>query len=478
MVVERNKLFRPIFGLYIFFVFYLLLFLKIPVIVYIMFFPLFYYLYYTKKLHYIQILFLSFISASINYSYFSGFGIKFYILAVLAQMAFYTIFILVSFKLIRRSFYFISIPSFFFIVYYILHFTVFNNYWLTYIGFTHILPETLRLFGGFIHSSLIVMLNIILFKVYLFSQNKSFEIKFENNLSIFLLVILLLIFFITPFISLYQESGDNGYVKVLGIQTNNDMDWFERTNNISFLLESNLNQTKSSLQNHKADIVIWPEYTFSHYLNMDFSTLNSLSEFSDNYNITLIVGSTKLDNINSSESKRYNTLFIFNDGNISYYNAYKAITIFDPDIKLETRAQEVLIENTSIGLSLCFEENFPSVFTRQIINNNPELFFVIGNQHYFDNEKGLYLTSLSSKLRAFESNRYIFRLETTGLTTIIDNNGEYVKSLPVMTKSSLFYEIPRIKENTIYSRYSNYIDNSYFALSLLLLVLVLMRNRN
>lgn len=40
---------------------------------------------------------------------------------------------------------------------------------------------------------------------------------------------------------------------------------------------------------------------------------------------------------------------------------------------------KININNYSIGLILCYEENFQEIFLKQINKNNAEVFFVIGN---------------------------------------------------------------------------------------------------
>lgn len=65
---------------------------------------------------------------------------------------------------------------------------------------------------------------------------------------------------------------------------------------------------------------------------------------------------------------------------------------------------------------------------------------------------------MHSNLRSIENNRYIFRLETSGFSTVIDNLGNNLKSVPINNEEILYFEVPLINKKTLYSKYNYFIE--------------------
>lgn len=486
MVVVSHKIkdIKSIYLLYAFFFLLVLLYLDVPLVQFFFLLPLLHYIKITKKLDHMVLVIGLVIVSIINFSYFTGYGIKFMIVVILSNLLFFLPFIYVSRFLIKKRYFYLSIPSFFYLLFIIFSYTIFNNFWLNYSSFLYFISPIIKFIGSFGLTYLLILFNTTLYYIinrYFYSKKKNlFDLLKKNTLSFSLLLILTFIFFISPIFNYYYAPLENSEtVGVALIQGNLDQHWVERIENQKQNIEKYITLTKQSLR-YSPDIIVWPEYTLTNPIEYDIPLLNEFKLFSKSNNLTLIIGSIKLENTSDYNSKRYNTLYIFDKGNLYLYNAYEPVTIFDDRVAKAKTNSLVFEKNNSLGLFLCYEENFPYLFAKNIDNVNAKFFIVSGNQYYISNNYGLYLTSVNSHSRAAEFNRYLLRLETSGLTKVIDNNGLVKESIPLNQEGILYFDVPKISKNTFYAKNGDIINYLSIALALVLLLLAAfsVRNRN
>lgn len=456
--------------LYVFIIFLILLYFQVPFLNFIFLIPILIYLQKEKEVDWIKLSIIIFITSLIIYFPFYGYGFKFLIIAGFANILFFIPFFYFSKRLINRKYIYLSIPSLFFIEFYVLHFTIINNFWINLSLVSYIYPKIIQYFGSFLLTFLIIIVNVLSYSFIraLFLENKKTIPKTTIISLIFLLTILHI-----P-IEPITESENN--IKVVGIQGNIDQSPNERIINKDTNLRTYLELSEKSINIYDPELIVWPEYVFTHPIELDYKLLYNLSSFSSHNNVTLILGSIFLENKTHSD-KKYNSLYIFQKKNITIYNAYEPVKIFDIQTLKAKSNPTININNKTAGLAVCYEENFPYIFNKQINKNENKFFLVIGNQYYIRNNQGLELSSLSSNTRAAETNKYIFRLETAGLSTVIDNTGKNVKNLKIHTQDILYYEIPLIEKKTFYTKYYKYIEVFLFILSIIILSLVLIKRK-
>jgi apolipoprotein N-acyltransferase len=461
--------------LLLFAILFILMYLGVPLIEFIFLIPLFYYINYSKKINWLLTIIIISISALINFFHFYGYGFKFLVVTAIAHLLLLIPFIYTTDKLINKKYSFISIPSFFFIIFFLLHFTIVNNFWINLAGSMIILPEIIRYIGSFGVVYLVVIFNYVAFEII----NNYLSGKKINKSMIFIIIVLLLVLFIP--VGVFDKNSDSNseedILKVVGIQGNIDQNWGMRTEKYRENFEKYKALTEIASK-YKPDVIIWPEYTFTHPIEFDFMFLQELNDISLKYDATLIVGSIKLENTSSQNSKRYNTLYIFENNNINFYHAYEPVTIFDKEVVKAKNNTKFDIQSKNIGLALCYEENFRKIFNSQSIFG-AEAFFTIGNQYYIKGKQGLVLTSHNSRIRAAETNKHVFRLETAGYSIAINNLGKIVKSIPINTEEILFYEMPLLKKQTFYSKYYNVIEYTllFFAIIFVFIRFYLLRTK-
>ncbi len=311
---------------------------------------------------------------------------------------------------------------------------------------------------------------------------------FKENYFKFLFFLILILIFIQPYIldnyffnNISFNGGDNLKLKIVGIQPNINQDWIERIENRYSNLDLMINLSNQAINKYNPDLIIWPEYIFTNAIEYDYHLNSIIYSYVNSINSSLIFGGIKLNNINYNNSKRYNSLYILNKKNSSpnyefslkIYRAFEPVDLFDTEVikaDIKNDLEEYLVNNISIGLGLCFEENFEYIFYEQIKKNNPGLFIISGNLMYIKNYLGLNLISLSSNLRAAENNRYLFRLETSGISKVINNFGGVEKELPIKKKGILYFEVPIIKKKSFYSENYYLLNLILFSFSIIILI--------
>lgn len=455
------------YSLYLFFFLFVLLYLQLPLVEFFFLVPLYWHLKTSKKINYLLIWSLVFVVTFIIFLPFVNYGIKYFFILLISLLIFFTIFVFIGKNLINKKYKEISLAGLFFILFYFLNFTPIGNYWLNIAGFLSSFPITIRYLGSYGILILILILNYLFYEIF----NTYLKNKKQKTFSIILIFVLLVHFFVLPIFNL-NSYENNSKISIAAIQGDLNQNWGDRIKNKEKNYEKYINlSNKALLENPTLKVIVWPEYTFTHEIELDYLFVNKLISYSYKKNITLIFGSFLLENKSSISSKRYDTLYIFNNGKFYFYNAYKPISIFDTNTINANNNMPVEIENTNFGFAICYEENFQDIFSKQIKNFNSQFFIIASNQFLIKSKFALELSSLNSNLRAAEFNRYILRTANTGLTKLIDNRGKTIKSVPINSEQILYYEIPLIDNVTSYAQHKTFIDFFYIVLFLLFLFL-------
>jgi apolipoprotein N-acyltransferase len=466
-VLKKNYL------LILFFLLIIFLYCGLYFLVYFFLIPLFLYLFLNENIN-LFLFSLGLLLFSLVFSYnFKGYGLDFLFITIIVNFLFYFTFIIFLKKLIKNKYFYLLIPSFFYILFYLFKFTIYNNFWINYSGFLLNKTFLMPIFGSYILTVFIIFFNLIFsyliyqFLVY-FKKRKinynNIKLFFLNNKKYFFIFFLFLFVFLFPN-SFFKNYDNFKNVEVLAIQPNLNQSFVDRIINSEKNFDYMLYLTNKGLEKYNnSKVIIWPEYIFPidfTYVNSDY--LNILKEYSFKKNISLIFGS--LSNINNSEEK-YDTLYLISNNKVYKYFAREPVRVFSNKTKKYFGDyNKISIDNINFGLILCYEENFPYLFRDQINNLDSNIFIIIGNQYHIKNKNALKLTSFNSNLRAAENNRFIVRLENTGLSKIIDNNGKTVYTIEPNKEGYLYYEVPLIDKKSFYSRYGDFLEIFLFILS-------------
>ena len=263
--------------------------------------------------------------------------------------------------------------------------------------------------------------------------------------------------------------------------------------NIKQVDKWNIDKTKANLERlikltlkdgvKDLDLVIWPETAvlFNIEDNNEYNFL--LKEKLKPIN-NLILGSIRRDN-SFNKVKIYNSLFLISNHfrDINFYDknklvpfgefipfrnflSYKNITLGGVDFSAGKKIKLLNIKNNIKLLPLiCYEIIFPKITNA---NNNYNLIVNITNDAWFGSSRGPYQHLALSRIRAVLEGKYIFRVANTGITTIIDHNGNLLEKIDLNKSGVINKKLVLYKKNTLY----NYAGNNIFYILLVLLIIV------
>ncbi len=216
----------------------------------------------------------------------------------------------------------------------------------------------------------------------------------------------------------------------------------------------------------KKTLFIWPEGVFSGYSFEEILVFKELisQNFSNKHYI--IFGSNKSDQISQNF---YNSMIIVNNNFdvIQSYNKRKLVPFgeFLPfehllnnfGLKKITEGygsflmgkedNNLLIEKLNILPLICYEIIFPDLIQKSDIDTN--LIVNISEDGWFGNSIGPDQHFAKSIFRAIENNTFLLRSANRGVSAIIDNKGEVIKSLNRHEAGNIELDVPLIKSNKI-----------------------------
>ncbi len=218
----------------------------------------------------------------------------------------------------------------------------------------------------------------------------------------------------------------------------------------------------SNIDRDKKTLFIWPEGALSgkYFFEMENYKNIMKENFSSNHLIAL--GINTLDNKNENF---YNS-FIIVDRNLNkkfQYNKIKLVP-FGEFLPFEYMLKKIgfkkitegygsfskgnvsntfFYENINVVPLICYEIIFPELI--QKINSKKNLLINISEDGWFGDSIGPYQHFAKSIYRAIESDSFVLRSANKGLTAIINNNGQIIKSLKINESGNIEYLLP-IKE--------------------------------
>ena len=304
--------------------------------------------------------------------------------------------------------------------------------------------------------------------------------NFKKNKSIFFILV-----FIFPLILFFlPTSGHNDLnysEKYLIRVVQPNIDQKEKWNRNLYQNHFNklLSLTKEKLPDEKI-IVVWPEVALTMFLNEEKELLEYLKKVLPQ-NIILVTGSLRRE-FNDSGYKIFNSLFVLSNGELKYYDKIKLVPFgeFIPfknilnllkltpgstdfssglkenRIKLNYDNNEIFIEP-----SICFESIFQT-FSYSKTN----LFVNITNDAWFGKTTGPTQHLAATVFRSIEKGLPIVRSANSGISAIINKNGQIIKSKKLNSSGYLESRINLGNNKTFFMKSGN------FSLIVMILIIV------
>lgn len=213
-------------------------------------------------------------------------------------------------------------------------------------------------------------------------------------------------------------------------------------------------------------LVIFPETAMPFSFNEHNDGTKTVSKFATKNNVTIITGICTY-----KDEKLFNSAVAFYpDGNFSdpyskrilvpfgekilFYNTLLKIK---PDVFGEmstftegTSPLPIETEIGKIGVVICYESIYPRI-ARSEVRNNAEIISIISNDSWFGESNAMYQHHNHAILRAVENNRYVLRVSSTGITSVISPTGEITDYAEPFEERTLKANVTAIKKRSLYS---------------------------
>ena len=109
--------------------------------------------------------------------------------------------------------------------------------------------------------------------------------------------------------------------------------------------------------------------------------------------------------------------------------------------------------------------------TTRLSENNHDLIVNITNDAWFGSSRGPYQHLALAKIRTVLEGKYMVRVANTGISTIIDYNGNIVEKINLGETGIIDKKFVLYKRNTLYT----YLGDSIFYALLLVLILIFIK---
>ena len=202
----------------------------------------------------------------------------------------------------------------------------------------------------------------------------------------------------------------------------------------------------SDIQKNKKTLFIWPEGALSGKYFFEIEKYRNLIKENFSSNHFIIFGINTLD---QKQNKFYNS-FVLVDNNLNkkfQYNKVKLVP-FGEFLPFHNKLEKIGLKKITEGFGsfskgstnktfsysgvdivplICYEVIFPELI--QKIKTNKTLLINISEDGWFGNSIGPYQHFSKSIFRAIESDSFVLRSANKGISAIINNKGQIIKSL-------------------------------------------------
>lgn len=220
-----------------------------------------------------------------------------------------------------------------------------------------------------------------------------------------------------------------------------------------------------------ASLIVWPESTVPlSYSRTDFYR-RAIEAISLEHSTDIILGSVAEDS--TQRTKMWNAAFLVSNGKtIGHYDKIRLVPFgeYVPLRKMLFFAQKLVhavgefefgAKDTPLpgrvryGLAICYEIVFPQIARQQVIHG-AEVLVTITNDAWYDGTSAPRQHLNQARLRAVETDRYMLRAATTGISAFIDPAGRIVSEVPMNRQAILYPKFESRQSVTPYVRFGDW----------------------
>jgi apolipoprotein N-acyltransferase len=276
----------------------------------------------------------------------------------------------------------------------------------------------------------------------------------ERTLAVAAVAILMFVWWTTGYVAskiLVRPTGEPPAVAAL-LQPNISQEMRWDNENLIAIFKRMTSMTDEALR-HGVHVVIWPESTVPlSYSTTDFYR-ETIERISREHDVDVILGSVAEDA--SGGNKLWNAAFLVSGGKtIGHYDKIRLVPFgeYVPLRKAFFFARKLvhavgtfefgtrdtpLAGKFRYGLAICYEVVFPQIPRIQVVHG-ANVLVTITNDAWYDGTAAPRQHLNQARLRAVETDRYLLRAGTTGISAVVDPTGRLVEELP-MGRQGIIY---------------------------------------
>ena len=314
--------------------------------------------------------------------------------------------------------------------------------------------------------------------------------KSKNN------AILLIVFFITPFITGYYifkniEQQQIESFKVSLIQPNISLE-NKRDIYFSQLNLDNLIEKSKKCISDGANLVVWPESALPYKELQNKQTANYIiNNMLNNTDAYLLTG-----DITKNENKLHNSSVLLSKNGIEdiYHKKQlvpmgeyvplsdkidflKNINFGQTNFTAGKRATNFKIQNLSFCALICFESTFPSI-NRVHAKKGIDFFVYLVNDGWYTSIFEPRQHARQSIYRAIENRKSVLRCANTGISMVVNPLGQIIDQTKLNTEDIITTFITESNTITFYTKYGNVFAYLMLIITAILLMFSFYKNEN
>jgi apolipoprotein N-acyltransferase len=248
-----------------------------------------------------------------------------------------------------------------------------------------------------------------------------------------------------------------------------------------------------SLESQVASIPTTKKILVSDWLSKQKDVTEHLHRWTDQLNVPMLVGTTLYDHRPDALNK-YNSAILFEPmlRTLSMYHKLHLVPFGEyvpfietipwlrklapyrgekpPSLSFGKEPRLLGLGPHRLAVSICFEDTIPQVINRFFIpagdGHQPDVLINLSNDGWFHNSSELDVHLAIAAFRAVEHRVPLARAVNTGLTALIDGNGQIRANLPKEMDDVLSVTVPLDDRTSLYSRWGDWFGLSCLAITI------------